>query len=284
VTTVEAEHSPIRELRDRLQTSTGRVVLGTSAVGVLMGAHWAPMAGIMVIFFLVTLFVPTIARQGTTWMFIAGIWAIAVVIRRNLMEDHVYLYVAWLVAVGVSLLTPTRFIDEAGRHARHLIAIVFGFATFWKLISGSFVSGAALWTSALLDDRMRPVMRMIGISGESFDQARPDVIAVARGDQASFPLDLSSFSSFALIVVAVGTVLLEGAVAVTHAAPEGSRLASIRSWTLIVFGVITYAIVPVLPFVLLLALLSGAIVDFERRTMIGFGVLIAITVLRVLTL
>jgi hypothetical protein len=279
-----AATSPLSSMVEQLRTPVGRVLVGTSLLGVFMGVHWFPMALVMLGFVVVTTVSPALGHHGSTWMFIAGIWTTAVVIRRSEMEDHVYLYVAWLIAISVSLLTPSRFIDEVAQHGRYLIAVVFGFATFWKLVSGSFLTGTSLWATALLDSRMRPLMQLIGISPESLDAARPDVTAVGRGDSASYAIDVSSGSSIGLVAVAIGTVVLEAAIAITHAVPDANRLARWRAPLVIGFGIVTYAVVPVLPFALLLALIGATIARFDRRVMIGFAVMIAVVLVRAATL
>jgi hypothetical protein len=268
----------------QVRTPIGRVLMITAGSGLLMAAHWRPLLPLMVALYFVTLLAPSIARNSVTWFISAAVWVVAVVLQRSAMEDHVYLYIAWLVAIAVGLFDRDTFLDEAGRQGRYLLAIVFGAATIWKLISGSFISGAALWTTGLLDDRMAPLLKLAGISSESLADARPQVTAVVASDGETFDIALSSYSSAALTMLALGTIALEALIAVSYAAPDTSPLAKLRAPALVGFGIVTYAVVPVLPFALLLAIIGCTTARFDRRTVLAFVAMVLVTIIRFATL
>ncbi|MCH9805399.1 hypothetical protein OAC41_03655 [Acidimicrobiales bacterium] len=269
---------------NQVRTPIGCVLMITAGTGIFMGAHWSPLVPLMLAFYLATLLAPSAARNSLIWFVMAAAWVAAVMIQPSAMEDHVYLYLAWLVAIAVGLLDRDNFMDEAGRQGRYLLAIVFATATIWKLTSGSFISGAALWTSGLLDDRMAPLLNLAGISSESLADARPQVTAVVASDGETFDISLSSYSSIALTLVALGTIALEALIAVSYAAPDTSRLAKLRAPLLVGFGFVTYAIVPVLPFALLLAVIGCTVARFERRTVLAFVAMVLVAVVRFATL
>ena len=269
---------------NQVRTPIGCVLMITAGTGIFMGAHWSPLVPLMLAFYLATLLAPSAARNSLIWFVMAAAWVAAVMIQPSAMEDHVYLYLAWLVAIAVGLLDRNNFMDEAGRQGRYLLAIVFATATIWKLTSGSFISGAALWTSGLLDDRMAPLLNLAGISSESLTDARPQVTAVVASDGETFDISLSSYSSIALTLVALGTIALEALIAVSYAAPDTSRLAKLRAPLLVGFGFVTYAIVPVLPFALLLAVIGCTVARFERRTVLAFVAMVLVAVVRFATL
>ena len=269
---------------NQVRTPIGCVLMITAGTGIFMGAHWSPLVPLMLAFYLATLLAPSAARNSLIWFVMAAAWVAAVMIQPSAMEDHVYLYLAWLVAIAVGLLDRDNFMDEAGRQGRYLLAIVFATATIWKLTSGSFISGAALWTSGLLDDRMAPLLNLAGISSESLADARPQVTAVVASDGETFYISLSSYSSIALTLVALGTIALEALIAVSYAAPDTSRLAKLRAPLLVGFGFVTYAIVPVLPFALLLAVIGCTVARFERRTVLAFVAMVLVAVVRFATL
>ena len=268
----------------QVRTPIGCVLMITAGTGIFMGAHWSPLVPLMLAFYLATLLAPSAARNSLIWFVMAAAWVAAVMIQPSAMEDHVYLYLAWLVAIAVGLLDRDNFMDEAGRQGRYLLAIVFATATIWKLTSGSFISGAALWTSGLLDDRMAPLLNLAGISSESLADARPQVTAVVASDGETFDISLSSYSSIALTLVALGTIALEALIAVSYAAPDTSRLAKLRAPLLVGFGFVTYAIVPVLPFALLLAVIGCTVARFERRTVLAFVTMVLVAIVRFATL
>lgn len=284
LTTRSVEPWSLERALAELRTPIGLVLMATAGVGVFMGAHWQPLVPVMLAFYFATVLVPTRMRNAAPWFVIAALWAAAVVLRRSAMEDHVYLYLAWLVAIGIGLLDRKTFMAEAGRQGRYLIAIVFGAATIWKLTSMSFLSGAALWTSGLLDDRMGPLLGLAGISAESLDAARPEVAAVGSTPDASFDIGLSTYSTIAMIAVSLGTIAIEALVAVTHAVPDTNRLAKLRAPVLVTFGIVTYAIVPVLPFAVLLAVIGSTVAHGDRRTVMALTVMVIVTIVRFLTL
>ena len=267
-----------------LRTPVGLVLMSTAAIGLLMAAHWLALAPIMVVFYFASVLMPTLVRHSGTWFAIAAVWAVAVVVQRNAMEDHVYLYLAWLVAVAVSLLDRDSFIAESGRNGRYLIATVFGAATIWKLTSPSFLSGSAMWTFGLLDDRLHPLMNLAGISSASLAEARPQVAAAGSAEGVVFDIGLSGYSTAALLAVSLGTIAIEALVAITHAVPDTNRLAKLRAPVLVTFGIVTYAIVPVLPFAVLLALIGSVIARGDRRTVVALAFMVAVTTVRFLTL
>ena len=269
---------------EQLRTPAGLLLMATALIGVFMGAHWQPMIFVMLPFYALTLLAPALARRPETWILATLLWAVAVVVRRNNMEDHVYLYLAWLVAVAVSLIDYPSFLEQVRRHGRYLIAVVFGFATVWMITSLSFLNGTALWTIGLLDDRLGPLMRIMGISPESFDVARPQVERLVQGDSTEFELGLSGYSTATLLGLSLITILTEAMVAVAHAVPDNNRLAALRAPALVIFGIVTYAVVPVLPFALLLAMIGSTIAFFERRAVTAFAVMVLISVIRFLTL
>lgn len=104
---------------NQVRTPIGCVLMITAGTGIFMGAHWSPLVPLMLAFYLVTLLAPSAARNSLIWFVMAAAWVAAVMIQPSAMEDHVYLYLAWLVAIAVGLLDRDNFMDEAGRQGRH---------------------------------------------------------------------------------------------------------------------------------------------------------------------
>ena len=65
---------------------------------------------------------------------------------------------------------------------------------------------------------------------------------------------------------------------------ERCRLAKLRAPLLVGFGFVTYAIVPVLPFALLLAVIGCTVARFERRTVLAFVTMVLVAIVRFATL
>lgn len=269
---------------EQLRTPVGFTVMATAGIGVTLAAHWPPLLIVMVPFYVISLLVPEFARKSVVWFAVTAIWIGTVIVFRSEMEDHVYLWVAWSLAIAIGLLDLRTFVHEVARHGRLLIGAVFAFATVWKLTSGSFLSGAALWTLGLNDSRLGPLFRFAGVSQDDFDRARAPVDQVAAGQLDSFDIALSSYSSTALVLLAFGTIVIEALVAVTHLAPNDNWLARLRLPMLVLFGLVTYSIVPVLAFAALLSVISLTIADFNRRAVVALAVMMVIAAIRFATL
>lgn len=260
-------------------------LIATAFTGLAMAtSHYLPLALIMLPLLALTMWVRHIAGHPAIWAIAATAWAVASVVRRQDMEDHVYAYLAWLVAVAVALVDPRQFEELVAQQGRRIIAAVFGFATFWKVASGEFVTGAALWTLGLYDSRLTPLMRLVGISGRDHDAARPEVLQVATGELASFDIELSSYSNLALVAVSLGTLVLEATIALSHAVADSRALARLRIPALLIFGLVTYSVVPVLTFALILAVMGAAAARFDRRAVTAMFAMVVIAILRFATL
>jgi len=252
----------------RLRSPVPAVLFATALVGVIMSEHWSPLLFATVPLTLVTLLRPELVDLPQAWFGACAAWAVVAVVRRSDMEDHVFLYVAWLLAVAISLLDRESFTETAALQGRRLIGVVFGLAVFWKLFFGDFVTGVALWTYGALDDRFAPLMRLVGISPEETQRSFESVEHLAVGHLETLPIEVSTYTSLALVLVAVGALLLEALVAVAYSAPDGGRLERLRVPALGLFGVITYGLVPVLSFATLLALMGSVVARFERRRVV----------------
>jgi hypothetical protein len=273
----------ISQALTRLRSPVGAVLFATALVGVIMSVHWNPLLIATVPLTLATL-APQLVDRPQLWFGAGSVWATVVVVRRHDMEDHVYLYVAWLLAVAVSLMDRESFVDAAAQQGRRLITIVFGLAVFWKLLLGDFITGTALWTFGAVDHRFAPLMRIVGISAEATEQSSAAVEQLAAGHLDTLPIEVSTYTSFALVAVSVGVLALEALISVSHFAADRSRLARLRVPALGLFGLVTYGMVPVLSFAMLLALMGSVVARFERRSVAILALMVTVAVVRFVAL
>ncbi len=275
-----------RFLANLREPRVGVVVL-TSVVSLLMAAHWTPMMFPGLLALVLTVVAPTLAVRPVVWWAMAALWFAAVVWQQDRMEDHVYLFACWLVALAVSLsaspsTSADAFLDQAAWHARVLVGVTFTVAVLWKLFFHQFVNGMALWTFLVTDDRFSPLARSLGIPHSALHEGEEQLTGVLAGTTDSYqpPSDLL----WRVAVVAVLTLLLEAAVAVSFLSPDGSLAARLRLPSIVTFGLVTYAVVPVLGFAALLATLATVVARWQRSAAWVFPVMVAAALVRVVTL
>lgn len=270
----------------RLREPRLGMVFVTGVIALLMAGHWAPMALPAIALLGLALVRPEIVvRPFVAWVMAAS-WFAAILVVPEHMEDHVPLFAVWLVALAVSLTHEgDAFIDQAAWQARALIGVTFGAAVAWKLYFGTYLNGVTLWTFMLADGRFQPLATMVGLDQSSIEQDRVGLTELLAGARDAVPLEASTATTWIITAAAVLTLALEATIAVSHLMPDSSKLARLRLPSVVFFGVVTYGVVPVLPFAALLALLSMSVARWRPEIMWVFPamVLIAATRLAVLS-
>ena len=267
----------------RLREPRFGVVFCTAVIAFLMSAHWTPMALPGAVVIVLAVLRPQVAVRPLVWWVMAVLWFAALILVQDRMEDHVFLFSVWLVALAICLARDDdTFLDQAAWQARVLIGVTFAAAVGWKLVFNEYVSGMTLWGFILLDHRMAPLATGLGISDTAVAQGRSALSEVMAGgpDVYQAPSDLM----WRVSVVAVLTLLLEGAIAVSHLLPGSSRLAVLRLPSIVVFGVVTYSVVPVLPFAALLGTLAIVVAGWRREVMWVLPVMVLPSVIRLVIL
>lgn len=267
----------------RLREPRFGMVVITAVVALLMAAHWRPMALPGVVVVALTVLRPQIAIRPVVWWVMAGVWFAAVVLIQDRMEDHVHLFAVWLVALAIALVQDDdTFIDHAAWHARVLIGVTFTAAVAWKLYFGEYVTGTALWTFILVDGRFEPLATVVGLSDTAIEQDRESLTELLAGTVDTISLEASPSVTWPITAVAVLALVLEAVIAASHLVADSSRLAAFRLPSVVLFAVVTYAVVPVVPFAALLALLAMSAARWRRDVMWIFPVMVLVSVIRLL--
>jgi hypothetical protein len=270
----------------RLREPRYGMVVFTTATALLMAAHWRPMllpGGVLVVLALLR---PDVAVRPYVWAAVAASWAGALFLHPGRMEDHVYLFVAWLVALAVALTEPDdhAFVQGAAWQARTLLGIVFTAAVGWKLAFGEFLDGSALWMFLLIDGRFGPLTAVVGLPDAAVDAQRAAIADLLAGTASSAALEAPRSVIPRIVVLAILTLLIEAMVAVSHLAGDHRRVAALRLPSLVAFAVLTYAVVPVLLFAALLAVLAMATAQWRADVLWVFPVFVLVPLVRTLTL
>lgn len=253
--------SALRELRAAVTADTNYVLaLKLTLVllllyGATTGAARIPvrvLCGVMLVF-------PTLLQQAFLWWLL-----LAALVGANLqvwftIDNHKYLIMYWALACALSLhfANPAAYL---GWTARVLVALVFGFATFWKFLGGEYVDGSFFYWTFLTDARVLRVAAFI--SGLPPDTIRLGSEAVGMAgtlglNNLSIPVLASPTLRMATLGLSWLGLLIEGCVALTHALPT-RRLYVLRHSALMAFIAMTYFLLPVSGFAFVLTVLGVA--------------------------
>jgi hypothetical protein len=211
---------------------------------------------------------PALLRRPSLWGALALLTGIRVVLDWPLSDNHAYLLSYWCLAIAISCRVEDR--DRVlALNARWLIALVFGFATLWKLaISPDFMNGTFFRVTLLADPRFEGFTRLVG--GLSMDQIEAARVALGRHADtrtleavaAATPSPRLEWLAFA---ITRWTVAIEGAVFVAFCWPSGRGPSKLRNALLIVFCATTYAVATVDGFGWILVAMGIAGCEIERR-------------------
>jgi hypothetical protein len=210
---------------------------------------------------------PACLRCPSLWGVLALLAGMRVVLDWPLADNHAYLLSYWCLAVAVS----SRFENRdrlLAQNARWLIALVFGFATLWKLVvAPDFIDGTFFRVTLLVDPRFEGFTRLVG--GLSIDQIEAARVALGRHadggilDAVAVATQSARFEWLALAITR-WTVAIEAAVFVAFCWPRDRGPSRLRSALLIVFCATTFAVATVDGFGWLLIAMGVAECRIER--------------------
>lgn len=269
----------------RLREPRFGMVFFSAVLSLLMAAHWPPMLLPGLVVLGIALVRPQVVVLPVVWWVMAGLWLTAVVVVQDRMEDHVPLFAVWLVALAISLAADAddSFVERAAWHARVLVGVTFTAAVAWKVYFGDYLTGTTLWMFMLVDRRFQPLVTMVGLSDASVERDREGLTSLLEGAVGSVSLDAPTTVIWRITAAAVLTLVLEAVIAASHLAPDSSRLAALRLPSIVLFGVVTYGVVPVIPFAALLAMLTMIVARWRSEVMWVFPVIVLVSVVRLVT-
>jgi len=209
------------------------------------------------------LLLPPLLRRPALWWALGAASALRVLLLWPLADNHAYLL--GYACLGAALALGSAAPDATfARSARWLVALVFAFATAWKLASPDFADGRFFRVSLLRDDRMAAFAQLAGGLGAEEHRALAARLAAAEGGIAGAPaIEEPPRLRAVARGAALATIALEAAIALAFLAPTRSSFARARHPLLLLFCVTTYAIAPVEGFAWLLLALGVAQCDPE---------------------
>jgi hypothetical protein len=217
----------------------------------------------------VGLLVPGMARNRWFWLALFSLFVVSPIARPWVqLDNHNWLQVYWIAAIVLSrfAIRPDATLRVS---ARLLIGFAFLFAVTWKLISPEFVSGAFFDFTFGTDRRLGDVAATFGIQESGLTGRNQRLITAWRAPGTTPVAEAIELSPIIVALtpwLAWGTVLLEGAVAVTYLAPLPQNRKWLRDATVVVFVATTYPLAPVTGFGLLVLTMAVMASELRPRT------------------
>lgn len=251
-------------LRPLLSTDPLDVVPRLTPLLVLPTAQGPALVGLAVAY-AVVIVSPRLYRHPLTWFALAAVHLVPLLGRWEGVDNHEWLIGYWVLAIGLAFLAR----DPAAVLARQgslLVALVFGFAVVWKVISGQYLDGDFFTHALLADPRFEPVTTTVLRLPD--DAYAANQAALARMATDAEPVTLASSGAVrpAALAMTWWGLVLEALLAVAYLVRH-PRAVRLRLPLLALFVVSTYAVVPVVTFGLVLALMTyaGLTTDRQRR-------------------
>ncbi len=192
-----------------------------------------------------------LTRRAAFWFLLGGLY-VAFFLPQNwtLADNHKWLIIYWCFAMGLAMRSAAPLATLA-TSARLMIGLLFFFATAWKIASPYFPNGDFFHFTLITDPRFAEPAEIVGGLPEGASASNHALIDA--WDDPAAPLGSAALTDGPRIaalaqLMAVGTIALEGLVALAFLVPERWRLSRVREALLLAFLVATYPIAPVIAF------------------------------------
>lgn len=229
---------------------------------------------------LLVLLVPALVREPLLWGVLAGLASLAVLIDRDLADNHKYLLCYWLWVMCIAHIAQREGLRDQiiGFNARFLLVFIFLGAALQKLISVSYMSGAMFELHLLLDSRFHAFAHLVGIDAalaeesvrrlllikNPYVQVLDNKIILATNDHVNFIAKLITWYDV-YVQVAIGALFL-----------FCRRITDLIAHALLLFFIFTtYLPAPVFGFGVTLSVLGFALVK-ERSQILTAAYLLSI--------
>jgi hypothetical protein len=207
-----------------------------------IGVGWVRAA--LLLLAVLGLLVPALRRSSALWLTLAGLAGWRVVADWPLADNHSYLLCYWCLAIGLALLTRDP-VDFLALNARRLLALAFGLAVVWKLLSPDYLDGTFFRVTLLVDPRFEDLARLVGgLTPDLLDRSREALWQHLDGLPArlAVPALGARFDALALFLT-LWTIAIEALIAIAFFWP-GRALAGLRNGALLLFCTTTFAAMP----------------------------------------
>lgn len=195
------------------------------------------------------------------WLGIAASVGLGVALNWFAADNHKYLSIYWALALAcVHWSSAAKQPWVLATNARWLVAGCMLFATFWKLLSPTYLSGEFFEFTLLTDARFEAFLNTsTALDAEAIENNHTIYKKVRNGiappGQPS-PLDIAPRVPLIAKLCTYWTIFIEGLIATVFLLPVSPSKAWVRHGPLIGFGATTYFMAPVPGFGCLLMLMG----------------------------
>jgi hypothetical protein len=256
----------LRELVDMERADLSLRLLAVALLFQPVGDRWVrPVAMLVAAMVLLS---PGALRSAWPWCALTFLATLRLALVWPVSDNHAYLLSYWCLAAAIAALSADR--DRVlAWNGRALVAGAFAFATLWKVVlSPDFLDGRFFAVTLVGDPRFESfTLLTTGMDRDELLDLRDlvrdhtDGVFVPWEEMPTPPPRLFAVAR----ALTLGTIAIEGAVAVAFAAPLGAGVAWIRDALLLLFCAGTYALAPVAGFGWLLLSMGVAQLDPRRR-------------------
>lgn len=214
-----------------------------------------------------------LTRNRWLWTALAGTLGAHTLQGYWTIDNHQFLIAYWTLACALACWS-----RDADRvlcaNARLLTALVFVFATAWKLLGGAYLDGSFFTHELLLDPRFAALAHLTtGIEQGALDYNREMARMLTTFPEGGIIVKIASAGAVTTVARALSyaTILIEGSVAVAFLAALRKPGSEVADWLLIAFIVTTYTLTPVIGFGVVLTILGFAQCPVDRtQTRCGY--------------
>jgi hypothetical protein len=208
------------------------------------------------------LVIPPLLTNRVLWWALVFFAGVANARAWFVIDIHQYLILYWTAAcaLAISVHDAERRAEVLRGSARALVAVVFLFAAFWKVLGGEYADGSFLHFTFLTDPRFREVAAALTGSPASELAAGVDAMRFAsQNGLFGVPIELPTSSAlrYSTLMLSWAGMFVEGLIGLLHAA-RGERLAPLRHTVYWAFVAGTYFLFPVMGFAFVLGVLGYA--------------------------
>lgn len=270
----EPAPSPSRRQRLGLDDPVALVGRATLFVALVNARDSATATAIAALATLLLFLEPRRMRAPWPWLVLGLALGVEQWFRWWELENHVIATTAWAVLFGLVRLAddPARTLHLA---ARLFIAVIFLFATGWKVASSQYTSNDFFAYTLAADHRFEPVADLAGGGDpEALVETRRALAELEPGD--TVVLHEGPRHRTVAGVASIFGLAAEALIAVAFLF-DRRWARRIRPWSLLVFCAFTYAVVPVVGFGALVLTAGAACFEgrTQRRAIAGVAVLVA---------
>lgn len=207
----------------------------------------------------------SLSNVSYLWWFLCVVLIVGNGIEWYSIDNHKYLITYWTLACALSLGVSDG--QEQYKYLRSsatmMVGLVFSFATLWKVIGGEYHDGTFMHMTLLLDPRVSYATSMLsGMSLEELSAGREAAAFLGRAPVLDTPIPLQTASNVRVVALVLSwlTLMGEGAVAVLHLRGRQATYTA-RHTLLKLFIVLTYLLLPVIGFAVVLTVMGFAECD-----------------------